>query len=858
MPPFFFVKICSEVHSYNISLFFFSLSPCVKCCVLFAVSLYESALFFSIFFLCEKVNAIPNSLFFSYYPFLTFPAPSLSLSLPPPLDEGWWPTLAKKLQKKKKKKKKKTMDPFEEGQGDNGVLPRAVSSQVGSASVASSSRNGHPLQPPADRALDMEEVDAIQEATDRNLATTKEDGENPFDVLERCRGHVQASSTLGPLQLDEPARAAPREGGAFTNFRRHMTRSGRREMSQEAVINRIHLTLPQLTMLMVVRIQRTWRGYITRKTIDLVRRQGGGISDLESRRVIISAIYQRRATTIDTSHFRQLPPSIYGAVQNDLWDHSPYRISATSFLWRYAIISGGCGGVGLCFVLAWHLATTAAVFLIPGWIAMVLRTVFYDGESAVEVNKLVGWVVLFSLICGIGVGMLRVFLVGEAERFAHKLDFVLSVMGMKKSRFITMDQLREFRNRDLGIVKNAVYVQAPLTVMHGLHCFMSLITVLVFDGHMGLVNLISLIIAIVILSFYDQLVISQSLLLEGVAKREGAMRSHATHRGIDDSDYTARNYQLALAKTMLRMTSSYTRTHALVLCTSVMLCCASVILMFYVGAHRVKSDSITVHTFVLSFSYFFFTQISFYRFNYNATGYITARWNMSRLFKLVWHFRGFTDQQTFKEKECAIVAQQEGMKEYRRQPRSVDLCVIVGIIGVLLFSWLVYFAGEKGEYTCDTIKVECHSESIVGDKEHRQTTTLDFGFDFFQACSLEESRAYYIGECAQIYLDNSNAIPKRYRSSITYRGWRDDRRGISKLIEPVATTGGSGQVPVLKPCPVNTLKTAPFRSERYLQPSLHSGIADGDAFGISYDGLDQVWQFVVALFLVCLPFCAIP
>eukprot|EP01061_Rhynchopus_euleeides_P021079 TRINITY_DN34280_c0_g1_i1.p1 TRINITY_DN34280_c0_g1~~TRINITY_DN34280_c0_g1_i1.p1 ORF type:complete len:781 (+),score=227.32 TRINITY_DN34280_c0_g1_i1:207-2345(+) len=651
---------------------------------------------------------------------------------------------------------------------------------------------------------------------------------------------VEGRDTLGPLQVEDEMASAQPNRGILKNMRKKMTRSGRRELARRREVGRIHVSHPMLTTLMVVRIQRTWRGYITRKNIALVRASGSGISDLDSRRVIQSAIFQARPTTVDDSHFRQLPPSVYGAVEQDTPDTSPFKVRTSTFLWKYAVTNGGLGGLGLLFILAWHLGTTAACFLIPGWVAMVLKTIFYDGESAVEINKLVGWVIAFSLICGLGVGVLRVMIIGEAERFASKLDFVLSVLGMKKSRLITMTQLQEFRSKDLGLVKNAVYVNAPLSLMHGLHTVMALFAVLSFDAQLGTINFGGVVVAFVILSFYDRLVISQCAILESVAKREGAMRHHVTKRRIADEEYTSRNYQLALSKTLLRMTESYTRTHTLVLSTVTMLVMSFVVFFFYVGAHRVKGDHISVHTFVLAFSYFFFTQMSFYRFNSNTTSYIQSRWNMRRLFKLVWHFREFTDQQTFKERECAIIAQQEHMKEYRVQPRSYDLCMVMGVCIVLLVAWLLYFAGEKGDFSCERITVQCTAESGNGAERYTSSQSMDFGFDFFHACSPSQSRAASIRDCAQQYYDSGASVPNNYRSSVMYRGWRNDKRGLSKLMEQV-TVGIN--VREVRPCPVNTMHTMPFRSERYLAPVPRTGIAQGTAAGVTYDGLDQIfWE----------------
>ncbi|KAJ9453388.1 hypothetical protein DIPPA_52535 [Diplonema papillatum] len=659
---------------------------------------------------------------------------------------------------------------------------------------------------------------------------------NQAEVFDRFKSQyagLQSRETLGPLTERDVAALEPQLDSPPATSRGLVAglTGGRRAKQQVAQIRQIHSSLPTLTLLMVVRIQRTWRGYTTRKTLEMVKRHGC-ISDLGSRRVIESAIYYGRHP-VDIPGMRHLPMGIFAAVATYHPDTSPYRVRLRDFILRFAILQGGCSGFGLFLIFCLHIVCTLLLFLIPGWVAMTLKTIFYDGESTLQVDQLVSWVGIFSLLVSLAVGGLHSSLVGEQDRFVSKIDFVLAVIGLKKKHLIRSEQLLDFRHNDLGVAARALYIDGPVCLLHGLHIVLSLCMVLILDWQLGCINLGCVLLAGLLLFLYDKLVLAQMHLVQSVGRREGALQDFLRRKRITDKECTSRNYQLGIAKMNLRMNSTFSRIHTLVGATVLMLMFAGVIFFFYNGGKRVQGEHITVHSFVLAFCYFVFTQISFFKFNERFVAFFLARTNMSRLMKLVWHFRDFSDQQTFHDRECSIIAHADNMKEFRRQPRSCDLFFVVAFIVILVFVWLFAFALGNGDFKCTDVQVSCNMMTDTQDIRNIWTVPMEFGFNFFFACSPISPLSSTLRTCALVtsgrvaLVDGDTITPQ-----IAFEGWRKTIRGVSKRYQ---LTAGAF-------CPTSNLQVNPYRREEQLNPKSESHhVGYGTANGLDFNSMESVF-----------------
>eukprot|EP01064_Diplonema_japonicum_P008668 TRINITY_DN1609_c3_g1_i1.p1 TRINITY_DN1609_c3_g1~~TRINITY_DN1609_c3_g1_i1.p1 ORF type:complete len:799 (+),score=83.44 TRINITY_DN1609_c3_g1_i1:112-2508(+) len=653
--------------------------------------------------------------------------------------------------------------------------------------------------------------------------------------------------TLGPLRLEDvEEHRPPQPTTRMGRLRQVLTRSGRRERNRARTEENIYRTLPGLTAVMVVRIQRTWRGYITRRSINLVRATGSGISDLESKRVLQSAAHYGKMPIEDVDGIRHLPLSFYGAsaIPNDT---SVYRVRLAEFIWYFGVRHGGWSGIGLILLALWFSGTVGATYLIPGWAAMCLKTFFDDGESSLTIDQLISWVIMFSMLCCIGVGVLHMFLVFEQERFGQKLDFILALVGVKKSKLINQAQLHSLRSEDLGRTKKSIYKSAPLAALHGLHTFAGVITVLAFDWHLGLVNLVTLCIVIVMMSLYDKMVSNQQLIIREVAKREGVISYYHRKYAINDEEFTSRNYQLGLSKSIMRMHSSFGRVHGLIGCTALMLAVSSTVFFFYAGGKRVQRDHITTHTFVLAFCYYVFTMFSFFKFNENLVDFLLSKVNMRRVFKVVWHFRDFSDEAAFKERQCAIISQAEGMKEYRVQPRSVDLFVIIFFIAFIISMWLFYFGVDRGELECKSKPISCEYASDNGVNLKVDPINVNFEFSFFYACTPLLPRSIALRKCAYRILQNTSRqllpIGAPYRARLTYQGWRDYPRGFSKVFETkIGVDGFTYACPTMNRSKIDIFDVQPFITEAHkVETWARAGVGYGEAEGVAFDDYREVF-----------------
>eukprot|EP01059_Diplonema_ambulator_P019759 TRINITY_DN3340_c0_g1_i1.p1 TRINITY_DN3340_c0_g1~~TRINITY_DN3340_c0_g1_i1.p1 ORF type:complete len:796 (+),score=106.82 TRINITY_DN3340_c0_g1_i1:107-2389(+) len=703
-----------------------------------------------------------------------------------------------------------------------------------------------------------EEEEAGDGATPRPNGTGQD--VNPLErqdaIWRRFREQYNSQNrgSLGPLRVEDVEDHLPEQPTTrIGRIRQALTRSGRRERQRVRTVQTIYRMHPGLTAVMIVRIQRTWRGYITRKTLEMIKAAGMGIGDLEAKRVLQSAAHYGRTYKPDLQGIRHLPMSVYGAGLTPT-DTSVYRVRITQFIWHFGVVNGGCSGGGLCLLLLWFLGTTGATFLIPGWAAMCLKTFFDDGETSLTIDQLTSWITMFSLVCLIGVGVLHMSLVFEQERFGQKLDFILALVGAKKAKLLTNEQLHELRNEDLGRAKKSIYKSAPLATLHGIHTIAGLIAVLAFDGTLGLITLLTLFIAFFMMALYDRMVHTQITIINEVAKREGILSYYHRKHAIQDEEFTARNYQLGLSKSIMRMQSSFGRVHGIIGCTAVMLVISLTVFFFYAGGKRVQRDHITTHTFVLCLCYFLFTHFSFFKWNEHTVDFLISKTNMRRVFKVVWNFREFSDEAAFKERQCAIVTQAEGLKEYRAQPSSVDLFITVFFITFIVVIWLVYFGVDRGSLQCKSKPIDCLYAGDNGDDTVAGHLTATYGFSFFFACTPMLPRTYMLRVCGYHIITNPDTMQlagnNPFLARLSYQGWRDYPRGFSKVMTTsFSAVTVNGEVrSMTHVCPKidlnakDPLATYPFISEsQKVENWQRSGVGNGEALGVSYGSYKEVF-----------------
>ena len=601
------------------------------------------------------------------------------------------------------------------------------------------------------------------------------------------------------------------------------------------IVDNIYQSMPSLTNLMVVRIQRMWRGYRTRKTMDMIRRQGQGVSDIVVYEVIRSALNYGKHT-IDLPAFRHVPQGIYGAVMMYKKDESPYAVHRWKAIKEFCFNGGACcDAPGTKFMFLWLLGTCAALFLVPGWLAITFKTIFYDGDSPLTIDQLVSWIMLFSLICCLGIGVLQAWCIFEQERFGAKADFILAILGMKKSLLITHDQLKSLRNNALGETKRALYHDTPMAVIHGLHTFVGLIAVFIFSGELGAINLLTIFLVIVVMIMYDRMVITQLEITEAVSKREGA--AHFYSRTDRNGNMTARDYQLGISKALQRMSKTFRNVHGMVFSVILVIYISSVILMFYVGGKKASP-----HTLMLSYCYYFFTQISFWRFNHCYTAVLRARVSMNRLFKVIWYFRYYGDEDTFRfaEEDCTIIQESQDMKMQRHQPHSFELFSIIFVILLFLVIWLIYFGSQKGDFECKPLYVDCErydpdAPSVSFPKNPGDPRVkMNFRFNFFYACVPWRPKTETLFRCA-VAISNTGTFPREeYGVRVTYQGWRGAGRGFSKIFK--------NDLSVNQACPVLTnYAVRPFRTNMELRPDWStSKLGNGKLGDISYENTPSV------------------
>eukprot|EP01060_Flectonema_neradi_P024611 TRINITY_DN3352_c0_g3_i2.p1 TRINITY_DN3352_c0_g3~~TRINITY_DN3352_c0_g3_i2.p1 ORF type:complete len:402 (+),score=53.02 TRINITY_DN3352_c0_g3_i2:47-1252(+) len=322
------------------------------------------------------------------------------------------------------------------------------------------------------------------------------------ELLANLRNHLQEGVRSQPNPLTQQDVRAPEPATFRDRFSANRSRDRR-------IASNIYQSIPSLTNLFVVRIQRVWRGYRTRKMMDMIRRQGQGVSDIVVFEVIRSAL-NYGTHTIDLPALRHVPQGIYGAVMMYKKDESPFAVHRWTAI-KHFCFNGGrcCDAPSTKFMFLWLLGTAAALFLIPGWLAITFKTIFYDGDSPLTIDQLVSWIMLFSLICCLGIGVLQVWGIFEQERFGRKADYILAVLGMKKPLLITHKQLKLLRNTALGETKRALYHDTPMAILHGIHTFSGLIIGFTFSGELGAISLATLFLVILVMIMYDRMVMTQ-------------------------------------------------------------------------------------------------------------------------------------------------------------------------------------------------------------------------------------------------------------------------------------------------------------------------------------------------------------
>eukprot|EP01063_Lacrimia_lanifica_P005749 TRINITY_DN13482_c0_g1_i1.p1 TRINITY_DN13482_c0_g1~~TRINITY_DN13482_c0_g1_i1.p1 ORF type:complete len:833 (+),score=302.82 TRINITY_DN13482_c0_g1_i1:50-2548(+) len=732
-------------------------------------------------------------------------------------------------------------DPFDEG-GDEkpGWRDRLFGKKRRTrSSLDELVREGSEPPPPGTHqaavSLNHPDLDAI---LDQELGVEREvgaaaaaDGFNPLeqidDVLRRARGAYMESNneSRGPLQVaDDPhlqAARAKANGEAAdiellsarrSRWRRYLTRRGREENAQYRAAQQIHRNLPELTTLMVVRIQRTWRGYITRKTIEQVRAQGGKYEDFEVKRIVRSSLYHGRKPHIADVPYRVLPLSCFGAWWCDEWDDSPYYVSNAVAAQYFAVQNAEgdylCGLIFLAF--AW-LATLILTYLIPSWMAVVLDTIFYDGENSATIERLAGWVMVYTILTMLCAGILFLVIVYRETLFHNQVDFVLAVVGLKKGRLVTMSHLQELRGEDLGVTCKAIYRDFVFMVMHFMHVVLGWFTLLFMDAAFAFASFLAIVIYTVMTTMYDAHLGTQMAIEVAVSKREGLVYQKA--RQGSDADCTQRNYQLGMSKTVLTMSQSFGRFHGIVLGTAATLCAVTPLLFLAHGGKAVRSERYQLHTMVLCLLYTAFTLYSFYKFNQNYSSYVLAKRAMRRVFKVAYHFKRFSEERTFKETECKIIGQAEGVKELRDQPRSWDLFAVFAVgtfVMLLFFVGLVVRGDGGGNFACGNQRMLCAAENPpwiadwaddeavmkVGGEAINITAraaaniTVGFEFSMFHGCRPTDSTAALLQLCGAALLNRAKkrrhvdttkaAAYDDFAVTLFYPGWRGDVRIASK------------------------------------------------------------------------------
>eukprot|EP01065_Artemidia_motanka_P018223 TRINITY_DN2154_c2_g1_i1.p1 TRINITY_DN2154_c2_g1~~TRINITY_DN2154_c2_g1_i1.p1 ORF type:complete len:971 (+),score=227.39 TRINITY_DN2154_c2_g1_i1:79-2991(+) len=633
-------------------------------------------------------------------------------------------------------------------------------------------------------------------------------------------------------------------------------------------------------------IQRLWRGYYTRKDLEIIYRQGRGTcKDLERLR-LIRTVFKYRESPPRVAGIRHLPMGPVGAYLATPPDSSATRIRLRDSVRLWCLKSGSAPGssgaarsvLWLGFVAVWMLLTAGAIYLIPGWVALSIKLVFQEGHSTLRTHQFVTWIMLFALVCSIGIAVQHVLLSVEQEKLTQRLDSLFAVIAKKNAGMLSLSQLQQIRGADLGATKAAVYFHAPLTVFHGVHVVMAVVTILVFSWRIGLAVLLWIVLMAAVSAMYDRLVHSQQQLLHTIAQREGRFYTvsvdhlssqlqpapaQADRNGWTSPDVTAqaggaaprrkpqglrtRDYQLVVAKSLMRMHRTYARVHWATFATVVLLAGAFPVLLFHLGGTEVSAGRLARHDLVFCLCYTVFAFASAVQCNGHAAQVLLARAPATRCFKLAWHFRDYSDRRTFFERECAVVYQVQGGVVQKDQTPSVGLAVVVGIMILCLATWLGIFASEM-DFQCTDLPVNCTAQFEDGrGLADVGQVYMAYGFDFFEGCSPTLPVLATLRKCAQavVRANNDAGLPTylpngaNFTASISYEGWRGPLRGVSKRFYVGEITIGNTLYADV--CPDPRLAAHPFRDTFELLDHPRSSLGFGYVHPIHYENVPQVF-----------------
>ncbi|KAJ9457400.1 hypothetical protein DIPPA_05790 [Diplonema papillatum] len=594
-----------------------------------------------------------------------------------------------------------------------------------------------------------------------------------------------------------------------------------------------------------IKIQRLWRGYTVRKDLGTILKRGGTYKAYLAHKVLkdVESLEHHQADDIKTAVLQSrdvLPIGPYAAWASTAtpWERlGTTSGSVSSFMtpgkkkknlvriwqcvrhWSPHWLLVVC----ICILVP---ATATCLYFAPGWAALLLGLVFEERQTGSSVKKLMSWIFAFMLVCALGLILLRVCLVTAAEQFTAAVDFVLSMIGCKFSNLINRDRLQKLRCRDLGIVKTAVFADFPWFVIHTLHVLLSLGTVFVLHPVLGAVNLGVVVLAAVLLTLSDRLILSQLHMLSVVRKYQDSLNRNCPQPIAANvtSDHSRWSFYLGISKMTLRLSRTYGRIHAYVSFTVIMMMLAIPIFFLYLACLQVKKTRITLEDMAFAFLYFLFTQGSFYFAVLRANQCLFARREMLRVFTAAWHFRDFSERRVFHEKECSIVAAVDNIKINRRQPRSLDLAIIVGFCYAIIVVWFIFFVSATS-FECESASLECYSDSPAEGRVRETSVPLAFGFNFFAGCTPLRPVSGTLHLCAYNSLKRfRRSHGERWGVSVWYRTWRDRRRGYRKQFE--GTVSGSG----LYACPAaedGKFTNQPFMNTFELRDTENTPLTDG-------------------------------